>query len=368
VSEEFAARYWRRIAGAVLEGSLGLQRGRSVIVETWAHTVPAADALAMEARRRGIRPLLLHVPARFFEVPKGTRPSDAFAVARPEIAAASATDGYILLPALTAVSEQRASLPESERRALALRQQAWVDLLVRHSVPSVYLMSASVTPENARRFRVNLRAWQRESLRATLVSSSLLRRKAAPIAERIRSGRRVRITHPNGTHLELHLAGRPAYVDDAQVDRHDLALGRIGTTVPGGFLTVAVDERSADGCFLSNRPSRTRRGRLDGVGWTFHDGRLVDYEVRRGRAIFEEAYRAAGPERDRPALFEIGLNPEIHDFPFAEDQEDGVLTLDIGRNEDFGGRTRGRFRGYAILRGADVEIDGRPILRAGRPV
>ena len=49
-----------------------------------------------------------------------------------------------------------------------------------------------------------------------------------------------------------------------------------------------------------------------------------------------------------------------------EDLEKGVVTLYIGYNDDFGGQTPGSFREYALLRGADVLVDGEPILRRGR--
>lgn len=79
------------------------------------------------------------------------------------------------------------------------------------------------------------------------------------------------------------------------------------------------------------------------------------------------SYRKAGRERNRPAALGIGLNPELHDFPRVEDQELGVVAVEIGRNDDLGGRTRGSYRQFALLRGADLFVDDRQLLRAGRP-
>jgi leucyl aminopeptidase (aminopeptidase T) len=326
-----------------------------------------AETLALEARRAGVRPVLLEEPDRLFEATAASvRPSDAFRLSQPELAAARASDGYIMVHAGLADFERYNRLGPAHLQEYTQRQAEWRAALARSRVPSVYLLSAEISAEGARAFGVELEAWRRESLRSSLLPASVFQRAARPLARRLRRGKRLTILHPNGTHLVLGLAGREPVLDDGVVDAHDLALGRPGTTVPGGFLSVAVDERVAEGRFVANRPSRTRWGAIRDFDWTFHGGRLVRSEAGAGREFFDAYYPRAGRERDRPGVFVIGVNPEIHDFPFTEDQEDGVLTLEIGHNDDFGGRTRGKFRAFAILRGADLFVDEVQVLKAGR--
>jgi leucyl aminopeptidase (aminopeptidase T) len=350
----------------VLKRSLRLHRGQSIIIETWTQTLPVAEALAVEARRLGVRPVIFYMPERaFFESQRSASPSDANAIARPELVAIASCDAYLILPGPDDFKRQEA-LPPANRQAIERRSLAWNRALRLHSVPSVWLLAASPSTFAARQYGVSLRAWEREGFASSAVDPRLLRAEAAPFVEALAHGRHIMITHPNGTHLELGLAGRRPVVDDGVVDAQDLADGRIWTVIPSGLLWVPLDEGFAEGRFVSNRPSRHRRGMIRDVRWTFRRGRLRSYEVGEGRSLFESLYRRAGAERDRVALLDIGLNPRIRSFPLAEDQARGVVTLYIGRNDDFGGRTRGTFREFALLEGADLFVDDRPVLRRGR--
>ena len=348
----------------MLKRSLNLRSGQSVIIETWPHTLPVAQIVAREARRLGIRPVIFFQPEHLsLRARARTNPANENAISRAELAATSECDGYIAFPASPIELRRWDRLPDAHRRSLEQRWHSWNRALARHSVPAVYLLAAGATKSSARYYGVPFDAWRRESLRATAVDPRLLRREARPLVERLVQGRRISISHPNGTHLELGLIGRPPRVDYGVVDPKVLSDGSVWTTLPAGSLVVALDGRVAEGRFVSNRPSRHRRGVISGVTWTFRGGRLVHHRIEQGRRLFEDSYRSAGRERDHPSLLWVGLNPEIRDFPLAEDQERGVIALGLGHNDDFGGRTRGTYREYALLRGAELFVDDRPVLR-----
>lgn len=366
MSEEFDVNTWSLLASRVLQRSLGLRRGQNVVIETWTHTLRLAEVFSVAARQAGIRPTILYMSERaFFESQAKSSPSDANAIGAAELKAIAACDGYVNLPG-PADLKRWGELPAAHRHELDRWMLEWSRNLHRHSTPCVYLLVASPTRAAARTYRVRLDDWQRENLAGSLVDPRVFQKKARPLTGPLLRGRRVTITHPNGTNLELGLIGRQPIVWDGVVDRQDLAEGRNWTVLPSGCLIVPLDERRAEGRFVSNRPSRHRRGTISRISWTFRNGRLNRYDVGQGRNLFEDFYLGAGKERDRPALLSIGLNPKIRDSPFAEDAQAGVITLYIGHNDDFGGRTRGAFRGFALLEAADVLVDDRPVLRAGR--
>ena len=338
-----------------------------MIIETWSHTLGMAETLAVEARRLGIHPFLIHMTDRaFYEGRSTTRPWNATTAGRVELAALRSADAYIQIPESPEGFLRRAALPETLQRANSRREADWYRALTRGKIPSVLLLSATATRSSARHYGVDYARWKEESLRASSIPASVLQRRARPVVDRLAKGRQITLRHPNGTRLELGLKGRSPVVESGRVDPKDLAQGHIGTTFPGGVVFVALDEGVAEGVFLANRPSRHRQGEILGLRWSFRNGRLATHGAESGRKIFEGPFGKAGRERDRPALLAIGLNPEIRDFPLAEDQEAGVVTLYIGHNDDFGGRSRGKYREYALLRGADLLVDDKPILRAGR--
>jgi hypothetical protein len=232
-------------------------------------------------------------------------------------------------------------------------------------VPSVYVLASSVTRTSARLMKIDQELWQDQAIQGSLVEPERMVRSAKPLIRAMGHGHELLLTHPNGTHLQLSLSGRPPIVDDARVDRQDLSSGRAGTTVPSGYVAAALDETFAEGSLISNLSPRYREGSITGLKWVFHNGKLSSYSMEKGRRFFERTYRSAGPERVLPALLTTGLNPRVRGMPFAEDIEAGVVTLYIGHNEDFGGRTVGTFRQAALLRGATLAIDGEVALRGG---
>ncbi len=135
---------------------------------------------------------------------------------------------------------------------------------------------------------------------------------------------------------------------------------------------VALDERTAEGTFVSNVANSV--GVMDTVAevsggrWTFQDGRLRRFTYDRGATAFGQSYRRAGPGRDRPGMLSIGLNEHLETAPLLLDQALGTLTFQIGRNVTLGGRNRVPWWAWLLLRGADLEVDGRGIVRGGRLV
>jgi leucyl aminopeptidase (aminopeptidase T) len=365
VPDQSSREAWVRMASALLRRSLGLRRGQRVAVDSMADTVRTTEVLSSVALRLGIHPVTLYSPDRYFQ---GSGSPDSAQPMRAELSVVATCQGYVYIPPSRDGQHERRYRQQttSGRREHERLAREWMHSVAAFRVPAVYLLTGAVTESAAKRYGVDFRRWQRESLRASSVKPGVFVRAGRPLARRLQQGRTLRIQHPNGTDLELRLAGRRPVLDDGVVDREDVVHGRGWTTLPSGFLTVALDERVARGRFVANRPTRSREGTIQGLDWSFRNGRLTHWEASHGGAFFSERFRTGGPERRKPGLFEVGLNPEIRDFPLAEDQELGVVCVAIGHNDDFGGRTRGEYRNYALLRGASVLIDGVPVLRAGR--
>lgn len=357
---------WSRFATTVLRQTLGLRRGQSVWIETWSHALAVAEIVATTARRLGIHPTIKYrSEISFFETEESPLSHSGGALARGELAGVQASDACLFLPGPEDLKRFE-WLPIARKQAYFRREGEFTRALQARSIPGAYLVGSIPTAYAAREFGVSLQDWQRETLAGTATDPRVFRRTARRLIGPLLGGHRITITHSNGTHLELGLEGRRPILDDGTVDAHDLARGRVWTAIPSGVLVTAIDPGVAEGRFISNRPFRHRRGVVEGTRWTFRGGRLIHLKAAIGDQILLNSYRRAGRERDRPALLEIGLNPNLHVLPFGEDQELGVVSVLIGHNDDLGGRTRGAYREYASLQGADVSVDGRPILIGGQ--
>jgi len=357
-----------RLAQVVLTRSLGLRRGQSVIIETWPHAAALAEEFVVQARRLGVRPMILYEGERsFFDSQRFASVAGGSAISAPELAAVAVTDAYVYLPG-PADLKRWSELPEARKAALDRWLATWDRVIHDRRVRACYAYFAAPTEPAAQEYGVDLEAWRDETRDASLIDPAVFRRKARRLVGRLRTGRRVTISHPNGTRLDLGITGRAPFVEDGAVDDEDLLAGHNWTAVPAGWVVTPLHERVAEGRFIANRSARHRRGVNPGIQWTFHDGRLVGYESEDRSGMFAEAFRTGGPGHDRPALLSIGLNPRIHSAPLQEDQGRGIVSLYVGRNEHYGGRTRGSFVDYALLEGADVTVDGKTIVRSGEPV
>jgi leucyl aminopeptidase (aminopeptidase T) len=226
-----------------------------------------------------------------------------------------------------------------------------------------------VWPLSAERWGLDLPAWQDELLRASLVPPADLHRLGTRIGGRLQKGKLVKVTHPNGTDVSFRLGRFPIQLDDALVDASDLKIGNNVATIPGGVVGVAIDHTSTEGTIAGNHTTYPDAGPVTGTRWTFADGHLTAQTYESGGKSIEKAYtKAPRAGRDRLGYFSIGLNPEITKLPQMEDQEVGAVLLQIGGNTFRGGKNASPFGAWTVVKGADVTIDGKPLVEGGRIV
>jgi len=363
----------RALARNLLRNALLLHRGENVLIETWSATLPWAESLVLEARILGARPYLaVEDEATWWKSVEEAPAPHLGHVGSHEWAALKACDAHVYLwgPYDTAREE---ALPASVRNRIDANDHEWFRLIHRGGIRSVRWDLGRTSEVWAERYGVDLKRWRDELIEGATKDPRPMRRDGRRIAELLRTGRSLRITHRNGTDLSLRLAGRVPKVDDGVVDDDDIRAGNGVTVVPSGVVVVTLDERYAEGTFRSEGSDgvmfasefRTQTP-LYGGRLTFKSGKLTDYAFERGESEFRRAYKSAGPGKDRPGLVSVGLNSSTTSIPFLFDQERGILCITVGRNAEMGGHTRSpRFTAYQPLRGANLEVDGTPVVRSG---
>lgn len=366
----------RAFARNVLRNSLGVKRGENLLIETWSGTQPWAESLVLEARILGVRPMLVvEDEATYWKSIQEAPAAHLGHIGTHEWATLKACDAHVYLwgPYDTIREE---ALPSAIRNRIMANDHEWFRLVQRSGIRSIRWDLGRTSEVWAERYGVDLAQWRSELIEGSTVDPRPMRRDGQHLAASFRTGKSVRITHKNGTDLTLRLAGRRPRVDDGVVDREDVRAGNVVQVVPSGVMVVTVDERFADGTFVSEgsggvafSSEAPNQIPLSGGRWSFRNGKLTEYSFERGEADFRRAFKAAGTGRDRPGLISIGLNPATTSIPLLFDQERGVVSVTVGRNSEMGGHNRGsRFVAYSSLRRADISVDGVPVLRNGQIV
>ncbi|MGI0132186.1 MAG: aminopeptidase [Thermoplasmata archaeon] len=356
-----------RVARSVLGRSLGVEKGERVLIETWSHTLPWAAAMARESRRLGARPLVIYEDENAYWQSVGA--GEAKILGKPgkhEWAALSKSDVYIYFWGPADRARLAALPPETVDRLLAYNE-AWYDLAAKAGVRGARMEVARPSPSLARLYGANENAWRREVADASLVDPKALARDAERVARAVEQGESLTLRHGNGTDLTLRLGGRAARRQCARVPDKGERANRYGSliNIPGGSVNVALDGRTADGTLVGNRAGYFDRGVTRDVTWTFAKGRLTSWSYGAGSDLFETPFRAAGKGADRPGTLTIGINPKVRNAPMVEDLARGAITLTVGGNSFLGGSNASPFSSWALIDGADVEVDGTPLLKAG---
>ena len=351
-----------QLARSLLTKNLAVKAGETVTIEAWPHTLPYAVALAREARRLKALPLVLYEDEDGYW--DAVSHGDAKVVgASPghEWAALGKTDVYIHMWG-PGDRVRLNALPPAQQGPLYQFNDGWYASARRAGTRGLRLELGRPYPALAEAYGVDLRSWVAQVEAASALEPTILARRAAPLVRALRSGKKLRIRHENGTDLTVGLAGRTprAYDGRPHPGEKDRPFDLLAN-VPSGAIRVALDETVAEGTLVGNRTCYYDDGVARRPRFEFARGKLVRHEFASGGERFDAGYRAGGAGRDRPGMLSIGLNPELHDTPQVEDIESGAVMVSVGGNRNLGGKNRSPFFGWAIVAGARLELDGRTL-------
>jgi leucyl aminopeptidase (aminopeptidase T) len=355
------------LARRVLRERLHLRPKENVTIETYPSSLPWATAFVREARRLGARPVLLYEDEEsYWKAVVEGRAALIGAPGEHEWAALEKTDAYVYFWG-PEDQTRAARIPDATWSRLTAFNSRWYEVARKAGLRGARMGIARVTGRNARFWGVSESRWRREVYEASIRPTGPLRKDAARLGKLLENGRTVRLRHPNGTDLTLGLAGRAAISGVGEVTPESMKV-RFGsmTSIPDANVYVAIDESTAEGRLVSNRVNSMFATPLVGGRMTFDGGRLREYSFARGGNVFRAAYQPAGAGKDRPSFVEIGLDAGIRTAPMLEESERGAVTVGVGRNAAFGGKTATDFMGYVTVGGGDLFIDDRPVVRGGR--
>lgn len=362
----------REMARVVLRKCLRLHRGEQLAIESWSETIDYANAFVLEALQLGARPFLFYQDEpTYWAAVVGARPGDLARLGSHLRAAILKSDALVTFFG-PSDRERFHALPPSVCSRLDAYRDALYAAAAKAGTRAVQIALGRASPSSARMYAVDLATWKEELVEGIAVDPAALHRRSVRVARLLRGGRVVEITHPNGTRLKLGLRHRDPQVSDGLVPRARPGGRWSLVQLPAGVVSVALDERAADGVLVSNVPNSVgvfdAVGEVDGGRWTFVDGRLTRFQYARGQELFADSYARGSPGKERPGLLSIGLNDRISMAPLLLDQEAGVLTLQIGRNDASGGTNHANWWAWLLLRGGDLRVDGSPVVQGGKLV
>jgi leucyl aminopeptidase (aminopeptidase T) len=365
---ESPSKLQRDAARNIVTKYLKVRAGESAIIESWDHTMPLARAMVDEVRRVGGSVLLVHEDEGAWWRAIDRKQSKLLGKSSaPEWGALKAADVYVNFwgPGDTDRIEK---LPEETFEEAFDWNSIWYEVARKSGVRGSRMTTAFVTEGRAREWDLDLEEWEESTLRASLVDPEELVKIGTRLRKVLSGGKKVRITHPNGTDLEVALGGVASQLIDGRprpYHKGDPPAGML-QQIPAGTLNVVLDSKTAEGRFRANRRTNIWWNWHSGGTLEFADGKLASYSFGKGEEDFARQYKQGTAGKDRTSVLKLGLNPAVKDVPNLETVEGGSVSLQIGGNRFIHGTNKSSFFDWFSLAGAEIAVDGTPVIRAGK--
>jgi leucyl aminopeptidase (aminopeptidase T) len=363
----------RAVARNLVKNYLRVKPGENVMVEAWSHTLSMSSAMVDEVRRVGGSAFLAYEDDDAWWRAVDRKQAEPLGrLSDPEWAAVAAADVYVQFwgPA------DSARLEKLGDKGVEAWGDGWFDrwykLARATGLRGGRMAVGWVTDSRVRHWGVSKRRWMKALLEGCLADPAEIARSGKRLARALTGRKKVRITHPNGTDLEVALAGVPPRLYEGYPHPKNRAYSEFDmlANFPEGRLRMALDPKTAQGRIVSNRRSYDETWFpwevYSGGAFEFSDGKLTSFSFEEGESAFARNYAQATPGKDRAGSLTIGLNPKLDNVPYLEHSELGIVKFAVGRNAYLGGSNASNFFGSLNLAGSEISVDGTPVVRAGK--
>lgn len=356
-----------KAARNIVTNYLKVRAGENVIIESWNHTLPMASAMLDEVRRVGGKALLVYNDEEAWWRAIDRKQSNLLGQSSaPEWAALKAADVYVNFwgPADT---DRLEKFPDRDNDAFDWNWP-WYEVARKTGLRGVRMTTGFVTEGRAREWGLDLGQWQESFLRASLIDPEEMAKRGDRLCKALSRGKMVRITHSNGTDLEVALAGVAPRLQDGRPHpwtKRDSDSGML-TNIPAGFVDIVLDSKTAEGSFCANRRTNIWWNWHAGGRLEFTGGKLASYSLEDQGEEFVRQYKRGSAGKDQASALTFGLNPAAKDVPNLEKWERGCVSLQIGGNRGLGGTNGSTFFTWFSLARSEIAIDGTPVIREGQ--
>jgi leucyl aminopeptidase (aminopeptidase T) len=361
----------RAAARNLVRNYLQVKPDENVIVESWTHTLTMASALVDAVRSVGGRACLAYEDEdAWWRAVERKQTKLLGRLTEPDWAALKAADVYVMFwgPGDSARVERT---PVKNMGETAGWFDRWYKIARSTGLRGGRMAMGFVTDTRARQWGVRKAAWMRGLLQACLADPKEMAESGKRLSRAFMGRKKVRITHPNGTDVEVALAGVPPRVYDGNPRPKNPAYGQADmlTELPAGSFRAVLDATTAEGRIVATDRSYDLTWypwrRYSGGTFEFSDGKLTSFSFRDGHSEFAKRYAKGTAGKDRTGQLVIGLNPKAKSLPYSENIVRGSVQLSVGGNSYGGGSNTSDFWGSISLAGSKVSVDGTPVVRAG---
>lgn len=361
-------RSLRALAEKVIRESLRVTSNDVVVINTWDWTSDLASALALECfTLRADVLMTLYTDDFYFEHLKILSEEDLRQTSRHCLELADYASVEIFVGAPQDHSRFK-EIPPSKAAANAQGERAHWEKNRERRVRTAALEFSIAHPRVAKTYGFDYGAWKRALQSAVMIDYLKVSEFGTKLASTLGKARSIRIRQGRETDLSFELAGRAPCVSDGVIDEIDIERGQVFTTLPAGTVAAAPVETTANGRVIFDAHLPCSGKLVQGMSWTFEEGRLVGFGAKRNLDVVKSRWKIAAGDKDRIGSLILGVNSQAR-FGFNVDSlVEGAVSIGIGENRSLGGKNSADFSVAGTLSRATVELDGALAVKNGKYV
>jgi leucyl aminopeptidase (aminopeptidase T) len=338
-----------KVAKKVLQETLAVKKGGTVTVESWNNGLDFARVVLAEARAMGCTAsMVLEDEEAYIEGVKRSPRNSLGVMGRNEYGMLRGTDAYVFIPGPLLAAYQKRINPQLMSDSLRYNA-SWYKAAKKANLKGARMTFGYVGEEMARIMGRTVQQVAERQLSAALVNFEQISRSARKLSSNLTEGSEVTV-NTGGSRLEATTKGETT-IEDGVVSPHDLKAGDNMTYVPPGFVSKGIDPTSASGTLKVSR-SVTKLGVLSDAKLTFKEGRLTHWKSN-NMPMLTKLVEDVPEQKRRLTVLNVGINPRM-DYLFGQDRMVA------------GSVTAGGFGFTAVVRGANLTVDGQKLVTAGK--
>lgn len=355
-------------AKSLIYKSMKLKKGDMVWIESGDYNLELAETIAVELKKMGAFPIIQATTDRYTLKMMEESPLEHLGMPRnKEALMKSIIDAFIYLEP----SEDPATWAEID----PVKNAAWQ--MSRMPINRIYRekgvkLCLVLTPTDKMAFAYGVKPeyYHRRVWSAAMTPPEELYKRGKAFKEFMKDGDRVRITTEKGTDLSFSIRDRGIIICNGEELEENYETCRFNLNIPGGEVFTTMVEDTTEGVAVFDKVF------IDGelvrdLKLFFKKGKVVDYDARSGVEYFKGMYETFTPQDKVAAEFGIGINPRIKKVIgclSTDEKIAGTIHIAIGDNASYGGQNEAPVHFDMIMSKPDVYIDGRLMMKRGKPV
>ncbi len=358
------------LAKSIVRKSLRPKEDEVVLISTYPHTIELAEQAALECQKAGADPAIwLDTDALFYGNFKNYSEESLHRVSGHCVGLLDYVNSYLWLNGPRDPAPM-ATVPRAKFAAMFEGEKAHWDKAIEKMPKNVSVALGQVTRERAKAYSFNYTKWKAMVEAATVVDSARMESLGQLVAGFLSRPVDVRVRADNGTNLKFRFGGpdRKPAVSDGVISDEDLAIGTAASRsveLPAGEVSIAPVEESASGTFVADVPIPSRGKLVEGIAWTFKNGRVTDFTAKRNLQFAQTNWEEATGQKDMFGAVGFGLNPKAKPGFLQNPIVSGSVSIAIGDNRVFGGVNDSSYAFAGPLAHGTVEIGGKTVIEGG---